>query len=255
MNKPNQPSKNNDESENTSALSAKSSASLATSTTAPTVTAKPPLRSAPATPTPSIVTKVPPTLATSFCLVGKGQGTPKSLLSRRPRNIQLPAPVQYLPTSLERYNTYQTFFPKNGKLSSKNEEIKIKAKNSPNMTSQDQALPTISPAPRQHFHARNPAKTTLPPISLAPSSQLPTYVRYLYPTFTNSRQQKPIEPSMCPNSLRLMTVRCDSVLIQDCELSQRESVSLRFSMPLDLPIVFKTRRRKLERRKSKSGPS
>merc|ERR1712177_73914 len=35
--------------EHTSALSAKSSASLATSTTAPTVTAKPPLRSAPAT--------------------------------------------------------------------------------------------------------------------------------------------------------------------------------------------------------------
>merc|ERR1719356_1017485 len=54
-------------SEHASALSAKSSASLATSTTSTTITAKPPLRSAPATS--SIVTKVPPTLATSCDLV------------------------------------------------------------------------------------------------------------------------------------------------------------------------------------------
>jgi len=44
---------------------------------------------------------------------------------------------------------------------------KNKNKNSPNTTSQDQALPISQPS---------------------------MYVRYLYPTFTNSRQQKPIEP-------------------------------------------------------------
>jgi len=91
------------------------------------------------------------------------------------------------------------------------------------------------------------------------SSQLQyvcTYVRYLYPTFANSRQQKPTEPSMCPNSLQHATVRYDSVLIQDCELSQRESISPRFSMPLDLLILLsKTTRRKLEQCKSMSGPS
>merc|ERR1719356_2032888 len=57
----------------------------------------------------------------------------------------------------------------------------------------------------------------------------------------------------CDGSLRLKMVRCDSVLIQDCELSQRKSISLRFFMPLNLRILLKTRRRKLGRRISKSG--
>ena len=34
----------------------------------------------------------------------------------------------------------------------------------------------------------------------------------------------------CDSSLRLVTVRCDSVLIQDCDISQRESINPRCSM-------------------------
>merc|ERR1712003_404763 len=83
-------------------------------------------------------------------------------------------------------------------------------------------------------------------ISLAPSSQLRTYVCTV--PVPNFHEQPTAEAdriinvsefaATCDSSLRLMTVRCDSVLIQDCELSQRKSISPRFSMPLDLVILL-----------------
>merc|ERR1712157_276399 len=157
---------------------------------------------------------------------------------------------------------YQTFFPKNGKLSSENEEIKIKAKNSPNTTSQDQASPTIQPSSAPTC-TKPTSENHIASISLAPSSQLRMYVCTV--PVPNFHEQPTAEADQTINvsefaatydsSLRPVKVRCDSVLIQDCDLSQRESsISLRFPMPRDLRILFKTRR-KLERRKSKSGPT
>merc|ERR1712176_483946 len=40
-------------------------------------------------------------------------------------------------------------------------------------------------------------------------------------------------------ALRLVIARCDSVLIQDCDLSQRETISLRYSMPRPTYSIFK----------------
>merc|ERR1719356_1401548 len=42
----------------------------------------------------------------------------------------------------------------------------------------------------------------------------------------------------CDSSLRLMMVFCDSVLIQDCDLSQRDSISLGFSMPRPMYVFY-----------------
>merc|ERR1711933_342894 len=67
------------------------------------------------------------------------------------------------------------------------------------------------PRPSTTYHPAHtkPSENHIASISLAPSSQLRMYVRYLYPTFTNSRQQKPTEPSIRPNSLQHAIVRYD----------------------------------------------
>ena len=135
---------------------------------------------------------------------------------------------------------------------------KKKNKNSPNTTSQDQALPIVSivdynivlrqpPAQIQSSAAPASTKNTEPclqSISLAhPASYVcmcGTCAQLLSRTADNrSRSNHENQPShinvfefaaTCDGSLRLVIVRCDSVLIQDCELSQRESISLRLSM-------------------------
>jgi len=152
----------------------------------------------------------------------------------------------------------------NGKLSFPQ---KNKNKNSPSTTSQDQALCTSHPAQRRANKHENQRKPCLS-ISLAhPASQVCMYGTCTQLSRTadiRNRSNHEDLPSHINSSefaatrdgsLRLVMVRCDSVLIQDCELSQRKSISLRFFMPLNLRILLKTRRRKLERRISRSGPN
>ena len=103
---------------------------------------------------------------------------------------------------------------------------------------QDQALPMYHPAQRRaNKHETQRKPHCLHQSRSSPASYICMYVRYIpnlheQPTAEADRTINVSEFAATYDSLlRPVKVRCDSVLIKDCDLSQRESISLRFPMP------------------------